>query len=130
MRKACRLAVLALARKPGESAESAARFLGEIFAPGWEPLKGQGAFAVLQRASLNAVSVGGPLQTLSGDEHRAEASFGEWPTDEDLAFFGLTREDTAAMFAIFEPVADFLGLSYRWERRESGFVMVMESTGA
>lgn len=127
--KGMSLGVLALAKTYGESPESAARFLGSVFAPGWEALRGKGARAALERAALNAVSVGASLHTLSGDERRAEASFGEWPTDGDLAVFGLTRDDAAAMFAVFEPVADFLGLSYRWERRGSGLLMMMESTG-
>lgn len=128
--KGMSLGVLALARHHGEPPESAARFLGEIFAPGWESFKGKGAFVALQRAALNAVSVGAALHTLSGDERRAEASFGEWPADDDLDLFGLTRDDTAAMFAIFEPVADILGLTCRWERRGRELLLVMESTGA
>lgn len=124
------LGILALARNHGESPDSAARFLGEIFAPGWEALKGKGAFVALQRAALNAVFVGVPLHALSGDEHRAEAVFGEWPADADLDLFGLTRDDTAAIFAIFEPVARFLGLTCQWERRGREVLMVMESGGA
>lgn len=124
------LGILAHARKHGEPAESALRWLGAIFAPGWEGIKGEGAFAAMRLAALNVVAVGGTLRSLSGDEHRAEATFGEWPADDDLAFFGISREDTNAMFAIFEPIAESLGLSYRWERRGDEFVLTIESAGA
>lgn len=123
------LGILAHARKHGESAESAVRWLGAIFAPGWERIKGEGAFAAMRLAALNVVSVGAPLRALSGDEQRAEATFGEWPTDDELAFFGISRQDSDAMYAIFEPIAESLGLAYHWERRDDEFVLTMESRG-
>lgn len=121
--KGMSLAVLAHAKARGESPDVAVRWMGHIYAPGWSDLRGQGAFIALRRAALNAVSVGAQLLSLSGDEHHAEASLGAWPTDADLSFFGLSRDEAAAMFGIFDLIAASLDLRYRWERRGDEFIM-------
>lgn len=121
------LGLLAHAKRHGELPETAVRWLGETFAPGWEGLQGKGALAALRLAALNMTSVGMHVHTLTGDEHRAEASLGDWPPNGDLAFFGLDREDAEAMYSIFEPIATSLGLRYRWERSDDALMMIVES---
>jgi hypothetical protein len=121
------LGFLALAKKYGESPESATRWLGAIFAPAWQGLQHEGAFAVARLAALNMVSVGVPLKRLAGDEHRAEASFGKWPSDGDMDHFGLSQDDVEAVYAIFEPIVTSLGLRYQWERADDEFAITVEA---
>ena len=123
------LGILAHAKKHGEPADSATRWLGAIFAPAWEDLRGQGAFVVLRLAALNAVSVGGRLQTLSGDEHRAEGTVGEWPTDANLDFFGraVTTPRRCSPSSNRSPNSSACRIS---GSAGDGFRLVMESNGS
>jgi hypothetical protein len=63
---------------------------------------------------------------LTGDEDRAEAVVTGWPTDEDLAFFGLERADADASLAIFGPPAERLGLRAVWHRDGDALVVSFE----
>ena len=69
-----------------------AYFFGRQFAPGWDELR---VAAVARTAALNAVSVGGTLGSLSGDETRAEVIMTGWPEGEEISsVLGLGRNDS------------------------------------
>jgi hypothetical protein len=67
--------------------------------------------------ALNMVSVGGTLESISGDEARAEAIIVEWPSPNLLQAFGGSQGDVDRMYAVFLPIADVLGLKYEWRRQ-------------
>ena len=90
--------------------------VGNLFASGWESVKGQGAKAALEAAVLNFVSVGGSLRSFSGDDSKAEAILTDWPPSDLLEVFGLTIEDVDAFNDIFAPIATWLHLHYTWHR--------------
>jgi hypothetical protein len=63
------------------------------------------------------VSVGGTLESLSGDEARAEAIIADWPSPDLLQAFGVSLADVDRMYAVFQPIADLLELRYEWRRQ-------------
>ena len=90
-------------------------FVGHQFAPGWE--QGASAKEVASGAVLNMVSGGCKLHSLSGDESKAEAVLGGWPSDESLTDFGLTQEEADSVWGVFGPIAESLGYEYAWHRQ-------------
>ncbi len=100
-------------------------FVGEKFTLGWEPLKGSGARVAMRMFALNMVSVGGTLESLSGDEARAEAIIADWPSPDLLQAFGVSRGDVDRMYAVFRPIADLLGLKYEWRRQGDQVALIL-----
>jgi len=69
------LATIAYLKEQGMAVDDYVWFFGSRFAPGWEELRSEPVAAVARTAAMNAVSVGGILRPLSGDEERAEMIF-------------------------------------------------------
>jgi hypothetical protein len=92
-------------------------YVGEKFTLGWDSLKGKGARVAMRMFALNMVSVGGTLESLSGDEARAEAVIDGWPSPDLVQAFGVSRGDVDRMYAVFQPIADLLELRYEWRRQ-------------
>jgi hypothetical protein len=110
------LLLLAYARERGQPLEEAARDWGRVFAPSWDEVSTGDARTAARWAALNMVTGGGELRRLEGDARHAEAVVGGWPGDENLAFFGLSRAEADAFYALFAPIAERLGLGYQWRR--------------
>ena len=123
------LALVRYARELGESPEAVAAWLGHTFAPGWEEVRGQGARTAMRVLALNLVSLGCELRSLSGDEQRAEAVAAGWPGDEHLTFFGVSQKEADALFGVFRPIAEDLGLRYEWRREADTVMMTFEQPG-
>ena len=117
------LLMLVTARERGESLADAARFVGRIFAPSWDEERGKGARTIARWAALNAVTCGADVRRLDGDARRAEVTVAGWPSEQDLAYFGLTQEDADALNELYGPIAERLGLHYAW--RSNGDAVVM-----
>ena len=100
-------------------------FVGEKFTLGCDVLKGKGARAAMRMFALNMVSVGGTLESLSGDEARAEAIIADWPSPDLLQAFGVSQGDVDRMYAVFEPIAEFLGLKYEWCRQGERVTLIL-----
>jgi hypothetical protein len=117
------LATMAYLKEHGLAVEDFVRFFGSKFAPGWEELRDQ-PLAVARTVARNAVSVGGTLRSLSGDERRAEVIIGGWPDEELLGTLGLEREEGEAMWDSFDPIMEHIGIRYSWahEEKEDGAV--------
>lgn len=95
------------------------RFFGSRFAPGWEEMRtDEPVTAVARTAAMNAVSVGGVLRSLSGDEARAEVIIAGWPDEEISGTLGLERSDSEAMWDSFEPIMEHLDIGYSWRHEE------------
>jgi hypothetical protein len=112
------LATIAYLKEQGLSVDDYVRFFGRRFAPGWEELRSEPVAAVGRTAALNAVSVGGVLRSLSGDEERAEVIIEGWPDEEISGTLGLARSDGEAMWDSFEPIMEHLGIRYSWRHEE------------
>ena len=100
-------------------------FVGEKFTLGWDSLQGKGARVAMRMFALNMVSVGGTLESLSGDEARAEAIIADWPSPDLLQAFGVSRGDVDRMYAVFQPIADLLGLRYEWRRQGDRVTLIL-----
>jgi hypothetical protein len=100
-------------------------FVGEKFTLGWDSLKGKGARVAMRMFALNMVSVGGTLESLSGDEARAEAVIADWPSPDLLQAFGVSRGDVDGTYAVFQPIADVLELGYEWRRQGDRVTLIL-----
>jgi hypothetical protein len=122
------LATIAYLKEQGLAVDDYVRFFGRRFAPGWEELRSQPVSAVARAAALNAVSVGGTLGSLWGDEARAEVLIEGWPDEEISGALGLERSEGEVMWDSFEPIMEHLGIGYSW-RREDGAVRLSFERG-
>jgi hypothetical protein len=123
------LATIAYLKEQGLAVDDYVRFFGHRFAPGWEELRSEPVRVVAQTAALNAVSVGGTLRSLSGDEERAEVIIDGWPDEEISGTLGLSRSDGEAMWDSFEPIMEHLGIRYSWQHEEDGAVRMTFERG-
>lgn len=101
------------------------RFVGEKFTLGWDSLQGKGARVAMRMFALNMVSVGGTLESLSGNEARAEAIISGWPSADLANAFGVSRDDADRGYAIFQPIAAVLGLRYEWRREGDRVTLIL-----
>jgi hypothetical protein len=116
------LATIAYLKQEGMAVDDYVRFFGRRFAPGWEELRAQPVAAVARTAAMNAVSVGGTLRSLSGDEEHAEMIIEGWPDEEISGVLGLERSDGEVMWNSFELIMEHLGIRYSWRHEEDGAV--------
>jgi hypothetical protein len=123
------LALLAYARAQGQPPAEAARFVGRLFAPGWDDVGAEVALVAARWAALNLASCGAEVRRLTGDAESAEATVVNWPPAEDLAFFGLTREEADAYYALFAPIAERLGLRFAHLRVGGEVTLAFERAG-
>jgi len=104
---------IAFSKEHGFSIEEWSQALGTMFAPGWSELSGKGAREVARAAALNMASGGATGVAVTGDDSRAEIT-GHWPSDDLLAFTGVSRTDIAPFYHIFAPIAAHLGMRYEY----------------
>jgi len=107
------VATLAYSKRQGFSFEEWARAAGALFAPGWDELADKSALDAARAAALNMASGGATGVIVSGDEGRAEVT-ARWPSDDLLAFVGVSRAEIAPFYGIFAPIAARLGLRYKY----------------
>ena len=115
------LATIAYLKEHGLAVDDYVRYFGSKFAPGWEELRDQ-PLAVARTVARNAVSVGGTLRSLSGDEQHAEVIIEGWPEEEISGTLGLRREEGEAMWDSFDPIMEHIGIRYSWGHEEDGAV--------
>ena len=120
------LATIAYLKEQGLAVDDYVRFFGRQFAPGWEELRGQPVAAVARTAALNAVSVGGILRSLSGDEANAEVLIEGWPDENISGALGLERSDGEVMWDSFEPIMEHLGIRYSWGHEDGAVRLTFE----
>jgi hypothetical protein len=101
-------------------------FVGRRFVPGWEELRGRSTEDVARTAALNMVSVGGSLRSLSGDANHAEVLIEGWPASEFLSELEVTQSESDALWHIFKPIMEYLGLRYTWQRHGEAVKMTLE----
>jgi hypothetical protein len=107
------LATIAYLKEQNLAVDDYVRFFGSKFAPGWEEL-GDQPLAIARTVARNAVSVGGTLRSLSGDEEHAEVIIEGWPDEEISGTLGLQRNEGEAMWDSFDPIMEHLGIRYSW----------------
>jgi len=109
-------AIMAYAKEHSLSADEMWAFVGEKFAPGWEGMLGAPAEEIAKWFALNWVSLGAEVRSLTGDEAQSQVVIAGWPSAENLEVYGLTREETDAIWATPASIAEYLGLEYEWSR--------------
>ena len=124
------LSTIAYLKEHGLAVEDYVRFFGSKFAAGWEELRDQPLTAVARMAALNAVSVGGTLRSLSGEEDRAEVVIEGWPDEEISGVLGLGHDDGEVMWDSFEPIMEHLGVRYSWRHEGDGAVKLIFEKGS
>ena len=109
------LVVVAYLKEHALSVDEFCAFAGHRFAPGWQ--QGLTAKEVARAAALNMVSAGVNLRSLSGDESQAEAVLGGWPSEDNLAIYGVSQEDADSIWGPMVTIAEHLGFDYEWHRQ-------------
>lgn len=122
------LSTIAYLKEQDLAVDDYVRYFGSKFAPGWEELSNQ-PFAVARSVARNAVSVGGTLRSLSGDEELAEVIIEGWPDEQISATLGLQRGEGEAMWDSFDPIMEHLGIRYSWGREEERAVRLIFERG-
>jgi hypothetical protein len=120
------LAAIAYLKDQNLSADEFFKFVGERFAPGWEELRGRSTEDVARTVALNMVSVGGSLRSLSGDDNHAEVLIAGWPANETLSELEVTQSESDALWHIFEPIMEYLGIRYAWQRQDEAVKVTLE----
>ena len=115
------LSTIAYLKEQDLAVDDYVRFFGSKFAPGWEELRDR-PLAVARTVARNAVSVGGTLRSLSGDEEHAEVVIEGWPDEEISGTLGLRRGEGEAMWDSFDPIMEHIGIRYSWGHEEDGAV--------
>ena len=111
------LGTIAYLRDHDLALDEFADYIGQRFAPGWAEMQGRPVKDIAQMAALNMVSVGGALQSLSGDDSQAQAVIQGWPSADWLAFFALDQTNIAPFWNVFKIIAESLGLQCEWTRQ-------------
>jgi len=111
------LATISYLRDQDLAVEEYVAYVGRQFARGWAEMQSQPPKDIAQMAALNMVSVGGTLESLSGDETQAQAVILGWPSADSLRYFSLDQSDTDSLWNIFQPIAESLDLDYGWNRQ-------------
>ena len=111
------LSTIAYLKEQDLAVDDYVRFFGSKFAPGWEELRDR-PIAVARTVAKNAVSVGGTLRSLVGDEEHAEAIIEGWPDEGISGTLGLRHGEGEAMWDSFEPIMEHIGIRYSWGHEE------------
>ena len=123
--QALALVALGYIKQKGLALDEFWSFVGGKFTLGWDALQGKGARVAMRMFALNMVSVGGTLESLSGDEAWAEATIADWPSPDLLQAFGGSQGDVDQMYAVFGPIAGSLGLRYEWRRQGDRVTLIL-----
>lgn len=123
--QAMTLVSLAYVTGKGLPADEYVSFVSEKFALAWEALKDKGALEVMRMFALNMVSVGGTLESVSGDGERAEAVVSGWPSRDMLETYGVDQVDADRTYGVFGSIARLLDLSYEWRRQGDRVTLVL-----
>jgi hypothetical protein len=120
------LTAIAFLKERNIPADEFTAYVGRSFALGWEELRGQGVKDVARMVALNMVSVGASLRSLSGDDTHAEVLIAGWPDNESLSELGLTQSDSEVLWNLWEPIMEYLGISYAWQRHDEAVKMSLK----
>jgi hypothetical protein len=110
------LTALAYMKERGLDPDEYVEFFGRWATPSWEDMRGRPVPEVARVAALNPVSVGATLHSLSGDDTHAEVLLSGWPDEEFLGELRLTQSDGDRLLNAFEPIMEYLGIRYAWQR--------------
>jgi hypothetical protein len=120
------LTAFAYLKELGLDPDEYVAFFGRQVAPGWEDMRGRPVAEVARVAALNPVSVGATLLSLSGDDTHAEVRVGGWPDEEFMSELQLTQSDSDQLLNAFEPIMEYLGIRYAWQREGEAVRMTFE----
>jgi hypothetical protein len=110
------LTAFAYLKERGLDPDEYVAFFGRQVTPGWEEMRGRPVAEVARVAALNPVSVGATLLSLSGDDTHAEVLLAGWPDEEFMSELQLTQSDSDRLLNAFEPIMEYLGIRYAWQR--------------
>ena len=91
--------------------------VGQQFAPSWAGRQGRPTKDIAQQVAFNIVSMGGTVQSLSGDDSQAEVVILNWPAEDSRTDYKLDQADIDPFWNIWQPVAEYLGHDFAWERQ-------------
>ena len=120
------LTAFAYLKERGLDPDEYVAFFARQVAPGWEEMRGRPVVDVARTAALNPVSIGATLLSLSGDDAHAEVLLAGWPDEEYLSDLQLTQRDGDRVLNAFEPIMEYLGIRYAWQREGEAVRMTFD----
>ena len=110
------LATMAYLKQHEQSIADWVRFGAKHVARGFRTRENASALELARTVALNAVSLGGILVRLEGDEKRACAT-ADYPAEEMLTAFGLSLDEFDLFLSgTYKPLVTHLGLKYTSRR--------------
>jgi hypothetical protein len=120
------LSAFAFMKERGLDPDEYVAFFGRQVVSGWEEMRGRPLVDVARAAALNPVSMGATVLSLSGDDTRAEVVVAGWPDEEFLSELQLTQSDGDRLLKAFDPIMEYLGIRYAWQREGEAVRMTFE----
>ena len=120
------LSAFAFMKERGLDPDEYVAFFGRQVVSGWEEMRGRPLVDVARAAALNPVSMGATVLSLSGDDTRAEVVVAGWPDEEFLGELQLTQSDGDRLLKAFDPIMEYLGIRYAWQREGEAVRMTFE----
>ena len=105
-------------KKEGLDAKEFSNFAGNLYAQGWETAKEWSIDEVARQVALNYASMGASDIKIVGGEDEKELHFKDWPPQALLDMIKLERSDIDIIFYVNEPIMEYLGLKFSFERKE------------
>lgn len=110
---------LAYIKEQGGEPQDLIQLAGKRIAPSWKVLQKHGAADFLRTIAQNIAALGGEVQSFSGDETQARATFSDWIHPQQASSYGLTREEADIWWDVFLPIAESIDLHYQWQRNNN-----------
>ena len=122
--------------------EDWAKYIGEAFEGALGDLEGAPPEAVMEHLlTLEVLPMGGEVMSSAATPQKAEVTLTPLPSrallkkfgtspGEFLSGFGVTKQDLASVYAIYEPAAKAIGLEFRHELTDSRQVLSLKRASA
>lgn len=108
------LLTMAYLKERGESVEDWLHFIGRKFVQTWPGLQESGLKEIASGIVINNLSAGAKLISFSGDDSHVELILEGWPSNHNIAWSGVSWEESQLIHGVLSPVFEHLGLNYVW----------------
>jgi hypothetical protein len=105
------------------SVEDFAKFLGKNLAITWQKHKDAPLAAKAKLIAMNYAAAG--AENISFEEKNQELTItiGNWPHPGFLQALGMTKSMVDDFNYVWEPIAEFLGLKFKFESTDTGYIL-------
>ena len=109
-------ATMAFLKEKNISIKEYSKFVGQKAALTWKMAKGAPAKTIAMYFAWNFASLGATKFKYDGDEKEAFVETEDWPSDDNLKFWGITLEDLDASMDMNQEIINYLGMTHEYKR--------------